>query len=87
MLDMKKKCVRGCPVDLGLLTLPPLYTAPLSIKSKKLEDLRQLLAYIPPVYHDFYNALMSSPVVHTPVVPSLVQSKKMKKIIKFLTYI
>ena len=60
-----KKSVRGRPVDLGLLTLPPLYTAPLPIKPKKLEDLQQLLTYIPPVYHDFYNALTSSPAVHS----------------------
>ena len=64
MLDVKRY-VHGRPVDLGLLTFPPLYTAPLPIKSKKLEDLQQLLAYIPPVYHDFYIALTSSPEVHS----------------------
>ena len=64
VLDIKRK-QPGRPVDMGQVTLPPLYTGPLSLKVNKLQDLQQLLAYIPPVHHDFYNALMSSPTAHT----------------------
>ena len=64
VLDIKRK-QPGRPVDMGQVTLPPLYTGPLSLKVNKLQDLQQLLAYIPPVHHDFYNALTSSPTAHT----------------------
>ena len=63
-LDIKRK-QPGRPVDMGQVTLPPLYTGPLSLNVNKLQDLQQLLAYIPPVHHDFYNALTSSPTAHT----------------------
>ena len=53
------------PVDMGQVSLSPLYTGPLSLNVNKLQDLQQLLAYIPPVHHDFYNALTSSPTAHT----------------------
>ena len=60
VLDIKRK-QPGRPVE----SLSPLYTGPLSLNVNKLQDLQQLLAYIPPVHHDFYNALTSSPTAHT----------------------
>ena len=47
VLDIKRK-QPGRPVDMGQVTLPPLYTGPLSLKVNKLQVLQQLLAYIPP---------------------------------------
>ena len=35
----------------------PLYTAPRPINEAKLKDLKQLMCYIPPVHHPFYDGL------------------------------
>ena len=55
-VDVKRR-QRGRPVDMGRVTLPPLYTQSRPIKKAKLDDLMALLSYIPPVYHSFYESL------------------------------
>lgn len=42
---------------MGSVTLPPLYSGPRAINRKKLSDLLELLDYIPPVHHAFYQQL------------------------------
>ena len=64
VLDVKRRQC-GRPIDMGLVELPPLYTGPLSLKPNKLQDLQQLLEFIPPVHHAFYNALTSSLSAHS----------------------
>ena len=49
----------GRSVDMGRISLEPLYTAPRPIKPVKLRDLMALKCYIPPVNHDFYDSLTS----------------------------
>lgn len=46
---------KGRPSDIGRANLPPLYTAPRPIKAAKLKDLKDLLCYVPPIHHAFYN--------------------------------
>ena len=48
---------KRCPLDMGRITLPPLYSAPRPINKKKVDDLLELLNFIPPVYHEFYRQL------------------------------
>ena len=48
---------KGRPSDIGRANLPPLYTAPRPIKAAKLKDLKDLLCYVPPIHHAFYNNL------------------------------
>ena len=48
---------KGRPSDIGRANLPPLYTAPRPIKAAKLKDLKELLCYVPPIHHAFYNNL------------------------------
>ena len=43
--------------NLGRAKLPQLYTHPRSISQKKRADLLELLDYIPPVHHAFYQQL------------------------------
>ena len=42
---------------MGLIPLPPLYARIRPISKSKLDDLHQLLPFVPPVYHDFYAQL------------------------------
>ena len=57
-VDLRPKRA-GCPSDLGRVELPPFYNGPRSISDAKYRDLQQLLCYIPPMYHEFYNKLSS----------------------------
>ena len=46
------------PVDIGLIPLPPLYPGESRPISKpKLNDLRQLLPFVPPIHQSFYTEL------------------------------
>jgi hypothetical protein len=47
----------GRPVDIALSSLKNKYTEPLKIPKKKLDNVRSLLPYIPPVHHAFYKKL------------------------------
>ena len=47
----------GRPADIGRATLQYLYAGHRTINKKKLDDLNDLLDYIPPVYHSFYQNL------------------------------
>ena len=64
VLDVQRKRP-GRPADPGRLPLEPLYTNPRAINTKKLQDLQQLLNFIPPVYHAFYNDLQSTADAHS----------------------
>ena len=57
-VDLKRKS-KGSPPDLGRVSLPRLYTGARQIKSAKKTDLLFLLCFVPPVYHAFYNDLVS----------------------------
>lgn len=57
-VDIRPKRV-GRPLDMGRVSLPPLYTSPRPINPSKLKDLHSLLHYVPPVHHDFYKGLSS----------------------------
>ena len=52
---------QGRPPDVGRAVLGPLHTSERCLQSSKLQDLKQLLQFIPPVYHPFYNALVEQP--------------------------
>ena len=58
-VDLRRK-TKGRPVDMGLARLPPLYSGPRQISSAKLADLRELLCFVPPVYHGFYTVLTAA---------------------------
>lgn len=47
----------GLPADVGRATLVPLYTRPRPLQENKLQDLKVLMQFIPPVHYPFYNAL------------------------------
>ena len=51
---------QGRPIDIGRASLQQLYHGPRSINKKKLDDLIQMLDFIPPVYHGFYQKLNQS---------------------------
>ena len=57
-VDLKRK-TKGRPPDLGRVTLPPLYTASRPINKKKIDDLLELLQFVPPVHHPIYQSLVS----------------------------
>ena len=57
-VNLKRK-TQGRPPDFGRLTLPSLYTVPRAI-NKKLDDLLELLQFVPPIYHSFYTNLDGS---------------------------
>ena len=59
VLDLQKRRV-GRPTDIGKVLLTPLYGSPRHVNVKKLEDLKSLLQFIPPVHHTFYNSLTST---------------------------
>lgn len=46
------------PADITLRSLKPKYGGPIKINKKKLLDVKSLLPFVPPVYHDFYNRLI-----------------------------
>jgi hypothetical protein len=56
----KKKCDLPEQVSLGLIEQPCLYEAPLPVTNEKKQNMMELLAYIPPLYHDFYQSLITS---------------------------
>lgn len=57
VVDLKRRS-KGRPVDIGLIPLPPLYPGESRPISKpKLNDLRQLLPFVPPIHHSFYTEL------------------------------
>ena len=56
VVDVKRK-TKGRPPDLSRAKLPQLYTHPRSISEKKRADLLELLNYIPPIHHAFYQQL------------------------------
>ena len=45
---------------MGKFKLPQLHTSPRKIMSAKLADLMELLAFIPPVHHGFYQQVNGS---------------------------
>ena len=47
------------------MQLVPLYTGLRPINTKKLQDLQELLDFIPPVHHTFYNDLQSAADAHS----------------------
>jgi len=49
----------GRPSDLGRVDLLPLYDGPRPISAPKYRDLQELLSYVPPVHHAFFNGLLS----------------------------
>lgn len=53
-LNFRKVGKSGVLPELGLL-----YSEPRALKKCKVSDLRKLLVFVPPVYHDFYNAIRS----------------------------
>ena len=59
ILDVQRKRP-GRPSDPGRLSLEPLYDDARPIDSKKLKDLQELMDFIPPVHHAFYDELQSS---------------------------
>ena len=48
---------RGRPVKLQDVALPPLYTGPRCVPKAKADDVKSLLPYVPPIYHEFYNGI------------------------------
>ena len=48
---------RGRPADISRASLQHLYAGPRTINKKKLDDLKELLDFIPPVHHSFYQNL------------------------------
>ena len=59
VFDLRKHRL-GRPVDIGRVWLTPLYNTPRYTNIKKLEYLRALMLFIPPVRHAFYNSLEST---------------------------
>ena len=55
-----KRASKGRPPDVEKLTLPLLYATPRKIKEAKLTDLIELLAFVPPIFHDFHRQLNGS---------------------------
>ena len=57
---------QGRPPDVGRTVLVPLYTSERCLHSNKLQDLKALLYFIPPVYHQFYNGLLEQSAKSSP---------------------
>ena len=64
ILDVQRKRV-GRPPDPGRIPLERFGATPRPINTKKLQDLRELLDFIPPVHHAFYNDLQSAADAHS----------------------
>ena len=60
-----KRRTRVRPPEMGIIKLPLLYAASSKIKKAKLTDLIDLLAFVPPIYNDFYKQLNSSDKVES----------------------
>lgn len=46
---------RGRPVQLEEVQLLPLYSGPRQIAKAKVNDVKSVCAYMPPIHHEFYN--------------------------------
>ena len=57
-----KRTAKGRPPDLGKIKLPYLYARSRKFKKAKLDDLMELLSYVPPVHHDFFKQLVGTDV-------------------------
>lgn len=57
-IDLRKK-LKGPSPNFENVELPILYPNGHLLSSPKLKDIKVLLAYVPHVYHDFYNTLKS----------------------------
>ena len=57
-VNLKRKA-KGRPPDLGKISLPKLYSSQREIKPAKVKDLLELLDYVPPVHHAFYDKLVA----------------------------
>ena len=57
---------QGRPPAVGREVLVPLYTSERGLLSNKLQDLKALLDFIPPVYHPFYNGLLARSAESSP---------------------
>ena len=58
-VDLKRK-TKGRPPDLRRIALPLLHTTPRPINEKKMADLLELLQFIPPVHHPFFQNLVGT---------------------------
>ncbi|KAJ4444932.1 hypothetical protein ANN_06731 [Periplaneta americana] len=45
--------------DLATIKLPVKHKTPRPIKASKLKDIKELLKYVPPIHHAFFNTLTS----------------------------
>ena len=57
-VDLKRRA-RGRPPDLGHIPPPRLYSALRPIKPSKKKDLMDLLNFVPPIHHTFYQQLLA----------------------------
>jgi len=64
IIDVKRKSP-GRPPDMGRIALPLLYGGPRPINEKKLKDIQELLEFVPPVYHEFHEALIGTAAADT----------------------
>ena len=55
-----KRATKGRPPDFGKIKLSHTYATSRKIKKAKLDDLMQLLSYVPPIYHDFFQRLVGT---------------------------
>ena len=60
-----KRRSKGRPTDLGRTPLPELYPGKRQISVKKLADLKELLQFIPPIHHEFYQSLEDATTVES----------------------
>ena len=58
VVDLKRR-TKGRPPDTGHIVPKKPYMSPRSIKSAKKKDLLELLNFVPPIYHAFYQDLVS----------------------------
>ena len=57
-----KRATKGRPPDLGKIKLPHLYATSRKIKKPKLDNLMELLSYVPPIHHDFFQLLVGTDI-------------------------
>ena len=62
-VDLRPKRA-GRPSDMARVQLPPLYDGPRPIGAAKWRDLQDLLCYFHPIYHPFYNRMISDHSSH-----------------------
>ena len=58
-VDLRPKRA-GRPTDMGRVELTPLYAAQRQINPAKLKDLKELMCYVPPIHHPFYDSLTAT---------------------------